>query len=291
MKLPLSEDQIEKLTVHELARLILRLVVVRPGGYNFSDSVVMLEHLYPQGGVIDKTKSNDFCSRYFEAIALLKRRGLLIEIPNRWRRAFWKTIRADDLDEHYVADHRDEHYVFPTSVGKKTDFRKEILILVDDAQEIVNSLKQDVPDLDPVVEQYYLESLRACQEGLYISSVICLGAASERAVHCLADAVVKHDPSYGSKIKSRRREVSRLIKYLADEIDNVFGSIADKQLIRELKEQLDLVAHIYRLNRNEAGHPKKVPDVDRCTQETYLCSFHQYCRTIFKGVAVLNPNP
>ena len=69
------------------------------------------------------------------------------------------------------------HYkpgIRPTSLWEKSFLEDEIIILVDDAKEIVDSLKADIPNLDPVVEQYYLESLRTCQNGFYISSVVFL---------------------------------------------------------------------------------------------------------------------
>ena len=94
--------------------------------------------------------------------------------------------------------------VYLTSVGIKSDIQDEILLLVNEPEEIVDALEQKVGNLDEVVRQYYLESLRAYQEGLYISSVICLGAASERAIHWLAKSMEAYSPKYQAKIKTRR---------------------------------------------------------------------------------------
>ena len=178
-------------------------------------------------------------------------------------------------------------FVHPTSVGKESDFHDGILILIDDAKKIVDSLTKEVPKLDNVVKQYYLQSLRACQEGLYIASVICLGAASERAVNCLAEAVINHDPKYKNDIE-QLRYISKVIDYLSDKIREIFGSITDNQFMNELREKLKGIGHIYRRNRNEAGHPDAIPmDIARDEQENYLNSFRRYAITVFKAIDML----
>ena len=45
---------------------------------------------------------------------------------------------------------------------------------------------------------------------------------------------------------------------------------------------------IYRLNRNEAGHPSSLPqDWQRDEQECYLNQFRRYVCTVFKAIAIL----
>lgn len=197
---------------------------------------------------------------------MLKRRGLLME----------KITDGGLLSSNFRL----------TSVAINSDFSDGILIIIDDAQEIVNSLRNKVSNLDPVVEQYYLESLRACQEGLYISSVISLGAASERAVGCLKEAIVKYDSTHSNLEK---KWVSDSVKYILDNI-KAFNTALGSQLRDDLKEQLELIERIYRLNRNEAGHPRAISmSITRCEQENYLNSFRRYAITIFKAVEMLDP--
>ena len=170
-----------------------------------------------------------------------------------------------------------------TSVGEKSDYDKGILILIDDAYEVVQALKKQAHNLDPVVEQYYLESLRTCQTGSYISSVICLGAASERTINCLAEALVQSIPQCKNDIDSKH-SISALTRHLLDNAADLFKSL-DATLRNELKEKLKGLANIYRLNRNEAGHPSNVEqDWDRCEQECYLSQFRRYAITCFKAI-------
>jgi hypothetical protein len=59
-----------------------------------------------------------------------------------------------------------------------------------------------------------------------------------------------------------------------------------------VKEQLEMMEKIYRINRNDAGHPKSVPmNIERCEQENYLNSFRRYAITIFKAIDLLNSTP
>ena len=158
------------------------------------------------------------------------------------------------------------------------------MILVDDAQEIVNKLKEKISNLDSVIEQYLLESLRACQEALYISSVICLGAASERAIHCLKDAVITYDSSRKADIE-KQTTISTLTRYLSDNINSIFKPIADGAFRSTLRDKLDGIARLYRLNRNVAGHPSSIPqDWDRIGQENYLNQFRRYITTIYEAI-------
>ena len=140
--------------------------------------------------------------------------------------------------------------------------------------------------LDEVVRHYYLESIRANQEELYISSVICLGAASERSIHWLAEAIESYSEKYRAQIEKRRYEISRLIEYLSNSVIPHLFEDSD-----ELKDRLDRLAGIYRENRNEAGHPKTV-DQSWSTedQRLLLSEFRKYITTICKAIAECRAN-
>ena len=190
MDFSLDETQRKKCSIEELARIIFRFVkeetnkrMSKRTRSNFGLEY-MQETLCPVNKPSYAPKDLPFCLKFYEAIARLKQRGLLMEANSQ---CFGSTS-ADA--------------VCLTSVGEKSDFDEGILILIDDACEVVQALKQNICNLDPVVEQYYLESLRTCQNGAYISSVICLGAASERTINCLAEAVVQCNPGCKHDIDS-----------------------------------------------------------------------------------------
>ncbi|MFC1715275.1 hypothetical protein ACFL6S_16520 [Candidatus Poribacteria bacterium] len=261
----------ENKTVNELAGLIG--YILKEEARTISNiPLEMLKHLYGE----DTPNSRDaFFRKFYEAIALLEQWGLVVYYMER--RGFFG--RSD-----FYA-----HCLLLTSVGRETDFRDEILIL-DDAQEIVNSLKKEIPNLDGVVSQYYQDSIRACQVGAYNSSSLSLGGASERAIELLTKKVSKKCPRHAKHLRSMK--IANKTKYLEKNFKNIFGFITDDSLKFDLKDRLSGLAHMYRRNRNEAGHPRDTPlDITRDEQVCYLNSFRRYARTIFKAIELLDPNP
>ena len=216
----------------------------------------------------DRYASRREDAKFLEAITLLERRGLVVRnIAHKGRGGY-----------------EDQFHVYLTSLGIKSNVDDEVILLVDKPEEIVRALEQKVGNLDEVVRQYYLESLRAYQEGLYISSVICLGAASERAILWLAESIESSYPKYQQPIQKRRRNISDLTKYLSGSIlSDIFPN--DATFETELRKRLVLLGDLYRENRNEAGHPKTV---DQSwlgeDQEILLIHFRRYVTTICEAI-------
>ncbi len=270
----LSEEQRQQnrgMYVESLAKVIFRYLKENFNTYldgsNFSPYVEELRNaVFPDENNRQSYSDNAKC---LEAVTLLERRGLVIRnIPGRLR-----------------GGHKDQFAVYLTSIGIKSNIDDEVLLLVDKPEEIVGALEQKVGDLDEVIRQYYLESLRAYQEGLYISSVICLGAASERAILWLAEFIESSYPKYQQPIQKRRRNISDLTKYLSGSIlSDIFPN--DATFETELRKRLVLLGDLYRENRNEAGHPKTV---DQSwlgeDQEILLIHFRRYITTICEAIA------
>ena len=268
-------DQEQRQKVREMDVVSLAKFVFRYLKDNLSSDPSKQEFFYP---VEDLRKAlfpdgikNKSCSDHAtlaEAVALLERRGLLV-------RDFSYPLRPMSEDAFIV---------YLTSIGEKSDFDDEVLLLVDKPEEIVGALEQKVGDLDEVVRQYYLESLRAYQEGLYISSVICLGAASERAIHWLAESIESYSKQYQGKFKAKRN-MPDLIRYLSDSvIPNILG--ADKNFADELKKRLNGLGNLYRENRNEAGHPQTIDQSWLGEDQEYLLiQFRRYITAICEAIA------
>ena len=123
------------------------------------------------------------------------------------------------------------------------------------------------------------------KKGLYISSVICLGAASERAIHWLAETIESYSEKYQEEIEKRRNgNISRLTEYLSNTvIPDIFGH--DKKLEEELKDRLNGLGNLYRENRNEAGHPKTIyQSWLEEDQGRLLIYFRRYITTICEAI-------
>ena len=269
----LSEEQWQKnreMDVESLAKVLFHNLKKNPktyfDGLNFSRYVEELGS--PVFPIENHRLSYSDHAKVLEAVTLLERRGLVVRnIPGRLRGGY-----------------KDQFVVYLTSIGIKSNIDDEVILLVDKPEEIVGALEQKVGNLDEVVRQYYLESLRAYQEGLYISSVICLGAASERAILWLAEFIESSYPKYQQPIQKRRRNISDLTKYLSGSIlSDIFPN--DATFETELRKRLVLLGDLYRENRNEAGHPKTV---DQSwlgeDQEILLIHFRRYITTICEAI-------
>ena len=257
-----------KLDVEPLAKYLFRYLKENLGAKNsvlFASVDNLWRGMFPGGPHYPSTSGYIML---LESITLLERRGLVmrdISLPNGGR--------------------SNKFMIRLTSIGTKSDFDGETLLLVDRPEEIVDALEQKVGNLDPVVRQYYLESLRAYQEGLYISSVICLGAASERAIRWLAESMDPYAGTYQQAIRQRRYgNISRLTDYLSNTvIPNTFD---DKKFKEKLKERLDGLGSVYRENRNDAGHPDTIEQTSWLgeDQEALLLQFRRYISTICEAI-------
>ena len=273
MRLTLGEDQqqpIAEMDIESIAKIVFRGLKRKPKTYldgsDFSVDVEDFRILFPY---TDRYQVRPDDSQLLQAITLLERRGLVVR----------------NIPEHGRGGNPHQFVVYLTSIGMESDIDDEVLLLVDKPEEIVDALEQKVGGLDPVVRQYYLESLRAYQEGLYISSVICLGAASERAIHWLAESIESYSGQYQAKIEARRSgNIFRLTEYLSNTvIPSIFG--ADKKFEEELKDRLNGLGKLYRENRNEAGHPHTINQSWLGEdQEILLIHFRRYITTICEAI-------
>lgn len=273
MGFELDESQREHCSVEELVRVIF-CFLKKEWDSDYIGLKNLQTKLCPNSERDDDNyarKNRSFLRKFHEAIARLKQQGLLMDAN------YWCCNNFNKSEDGAV---------LLTSVGEKSDFDEGILIRVDNPCEILRELKEEVRNLDPVVGQYYLESLRTCQNGSYISSVICLGAASERTIHCLAEAVVQSNPECKEDIKGKR--ISALTDYLSDNAKDLFKSV-EPNLRGDLTEKLKGLAYIYRLNRNKAGHPANVPQAwRRDEQECFLSQFRRLAATCFQAIDALN---
>ena len=275
MRSTLNEEQrqqVPEMDIESLAKVVFRQLKENSKSYpDRSDLSFDIEELknaaYPDG---NRNQVHSDNTKILEAITLLERRGLVVRnIPYGGR-----------------GGNPHQFVVYLTSIGIKSNIDGGVILLIDRPEEMVDALEQNVGDLDPVVRQYYIESLRAFQVGLYISSVICLGAASERAIHWLAESIEPYSGPDQAGIKKRRKgNIADLIKYLSDPvIPNTFAT--DPTLAEELKKRLNGLADVYRENRNDAGHPRTVdqPSWLGEDQEVLLLQFRRYIATICKAI-------
>jgi len=173
-----------------------------------------------------------------------------------------------------------------TSTGEQLCLAEDDnIIIIDDVTKLTQSLKEKVKNLDPIVEQYYEESIRSWKHDLNIASTICLGAASERAIRCLADAIICRKPEYEKDIGHNVFSIKAITDYISNKAISIFESITDdRSFIVPLKDKLEGIARLYRINRNETGHPEKIQEINSDDQRHNLYQFRQYITTVFEAI-------
>lgn len=211
--------------------------------------------------------------KFYEAFYLLQRQGLITPMEDR-------------------------RYVL-TGLGYESDFDEngDILIL-DDAEEKVQSIRDEVCSLDPIVEEFYRESIRAFQEGLTLASIFCLGAAIERIFYNLADAVTNYEKSYRSKFGQTWGNTT--MKDKVKKLNSWFSNIKENNppsdprfivLLDKLFDKLEDMAKWYGITRNENIHTayKESPFPEPRAIEIKILDFRLYAITIFQIIDSLQP--
>ena len=284
MRMSFTEEQKhhhQGMEVELLAKEVFRYLRDNPitnlGEEKFFDDVEsLLTNLFPvrNHSVGDDCQFRSNYTRLLEAITLLERRGLVMKDPHQIGIMAARNIAQNKF------------MVALTSIGMRSDIDDEVNLLLDNAEETVRVLENRMGHLDDVVRQYYVESIRAYQGGLYISSVICLGAASERAIHWLAGSADSWSEWYQKPIeKGRYWNISELTKDLVCKvIPDVFKD--DKKFRDTLEKRLTGLGGIYRENRDKAGHPDAVEQSwSREEQQELLSLFRIYIGTICRAIS------
>jgi len=129
----------------------------------------------------------------------------------------------------------------------------------DDEQGYLRLLRANVPDIDDQVMLYISEALRAYHGEAYLASTVMLGVASERAFQRLGEAFLKWLPqreadvfaeTFGNPKRNYINKFEEFRKRLEPKKGEIPAEFTDNMALN-----LDAVADMLRVNRNEAGHP------------------------------------
>lgn len=129
-----------------------------------------------------------------------------------------------------------------------------------DPDAYIGLLGEMVPNLDPVIEQYIFEGLNCFRSRLFFASTVMLGAAAEKAILLLLEAIAK---SVGDQQK--KKEVERLLDgarlpAIFDKIMETLTPLTKKDIIpysihQGCNEHLMSLFEMIRVQRNDAVHP------------------------------------
>jgi len=150
--------------------------------------------------------------------------------------------------------------------------------------------------------KYFKEALWAIQKNLYLSAAVTMGCASECSIIALIDAVMEYysdtdlDSKFNNenKIKPKFELLKNTIrdKKLKKDLLQKFEHDKDKhddlsKLFIDFETMLEMMFHIYRINRNEAGHPTGV-EYDKDIARSQAAMFRKYCKIIYGMIGYIN---
>ncbi len=140
-------------------------------------------------------------------------------------------------------------------------------------------------NINPVIMLYLKESIQAFRRGLYLSSAVMLGVASEAAVEGLSEVLCRDNPSRASKIQKAHT--------LKKKHGIVMGWVLDGGVLEDnpgLKEDVEIylgdLFQANRLTRNESGHPTGKA-IKRDAAFAFLYLFPNYLRTTWELIEFL----
>jgi len=164
----------------------------------------------------------------------------------------------------------------------------------EDQQGYLAALKVLVNPLDSVIEQYTKEAVAAFARQMYFAAAVMIGAASEKLVYQLMDALVASiaDPKEQAAIKKTINE--RGLPSMFAKLQHKLSEVKAKKLIPwSITEGADThllsLQDAVRVQRNDAVHPlagKVTPQTVRLS----LASFPGACRKVYDLIGWFQAN-
>ena len=160
----------------------------------------------------------------------------------------------------------------------------------------VTAIKASAPKIEDVTLRYVDESIRAYKENLLLSATVMIGCASEDSILSLISSFCKYiqdttvddlfDKAWSIKAKYdllkkvyNDRKVRRKVEQEAAGQGLVLSE-KQKHYLLEFETIIDNLFDIYRINRNDAGHPTG-REMDSDALKANLATFKRYAETIY----------
>ena len=147
-----------------------------------------------------------------------------------------------------------------------------------------DTVRERVPDCDPVVVAFVAEAIRCVRADAHLGAAFMLGAASEKAVNLLIQSYADAITDAAKKERFASRINNRMISARWDEFLRSYRNCSSKPtsgiLAQDLETILGSMFQFCRVTRNEVGHPQIVPDLDRGVLLANLGHFVTYLERI-----------
>ncbi|HUV56051.1 MAG TPA: hypothetical protein VMV84_02340 [Dehalococcoidales bacterium] len=163
-----------------------------------------------------------------------------------------------------------------------------------DPQGYMKFLRNIVQNLDPVIEQYIFESLNCYRRQLFFASAVMIGAAAEKAILLLLQAITNSMSNPSSKRKAAQLIDKPNLPEIFDTIRKTVEPLIKAKTIpysvhKGCTEHLMSLFEMIRVQRNDAIHPV-CGQVDRTKVFLSLQTIPAALETINKLVEWLGSN-
>lgn len=234
---------------------------------------LILEHLYINQNKNIQYFYSDTVPEIFVKFANAK--GIEIDIrmdAQKFRETFWELIIKGLVIPGGKGDSR-----FPLVSITEYGIRcyEEGKILPYDPEGLLNSLNEEIPQLDKIIKMYFEEAVDCYSRMNYLASTVMIGGALEKMVLYLIDEEFEKmlmdevQKTSFSKIKKINKIKTKFDKFL----DFIKRNKIEKQFSKTLEENLlgflPSVVQLIRITRNEVGHPTG-REIKRDEAEAYI---------------------
>ncbi len=171
-----------------------------------------------------------------------------------------------------------------------------------DPELTIAELRSSISNIDPITLKYFEEALKAIKEHLFLSATITMGGASESSILSLIDAVIDYynDTTLIAafdKISAIKPKFELLMATIKDrnlkkDLLDIFKTDRAKcEKIRDIFDNAETALRrmfdIYRINRNDAGHPTDMGS-DPVITRTEAAMFRKFCKIVYGLILYIN---
>lgn len=153
-------------------------------------------------------------------------------------------------------------------------------------EEMIKSLQAKIPNIDPLIIAYLKEAAKCFDADSVLGAALLVGGASERAINLLVDSYTEAIAKQANKNKMVSRTSRQPISVIYEEFKHSFLSSASQMNNRDEQrhniEKIDSLFDYYRLCRNEAGHPRVPPNLDKTAIKLSIAHFSTYVQAIYR---------
>ncbi len=150
----------------------------------------------------------------------------------------------------------------------------------EDVDRYLNLLRKLVPALDPVIEQYVTEGLKAYERGTHFASAVMVGAASEKGVYLLSKSMRQIFKDTKQTATLERFISGRSMNSLFGFIQNVIAQaqqpprVIPYSVTEGASPHLMSLIEAIRVQRNDAVHPQNASVSADSVRLSYLAFPH-----------------